>query len=257
MIMDFRINEGHIGDRVQAVAERRVSGEIIATGPLEWVEVVKNSQPVWRKSFFQGPDSAAGSLQLKVEFSSDSVPAMNVIAPPTEAMEWIGFISTNSGSFTALSKPSLSGSDQRQAIINPGNARRIDFITQTRGNQSGFIAELDGVTQDLVFDISIMGSQPGAEIANTGGVAASSGIHQKVSLLELYKGPVSRNIQDGALQGQLNMELVEPATENTLRFDFTDPGMTESADYYYLKIKQQDGNYGWSSPIWVGGFDLE
>jgi hypothetical protein len=87
--------------------------------------------------------------------------------------------------------------------------------------------------------------------------SAPVNIHKKISLMELFKGPVKRNIQEGGLQGQLCLEIVEPLMENTLGFDFIDSGMLENADYYYLKVKQQDGNYGWSSPIWVGGFDLK
>ncbi len=260
MILNFRVNGGRIGDRVQGAIERHVSGEIRGTGPLEWVEVIRNGLPVWRKPFYLPNEIArsANELWVKIEFSSGSMPGNNQIASPAPAREWIGFVSTSSGGFTRLTTPALSSSEQRQAIINPTNSRRIDFITQTRGNESGFSAKLDGVTEDLVFDISILGNETAPGLDDAGGELAEPSVtHQKVSLIELNKGSVTRDIRENGLHGQFSLEIVEPSVEDTLTFDFTDTGEREAADYYYLRVKQQDGNYGWSSPIWIGGFDLE
>jgi hypothetical protein len=32
---------------------------------------------------------------------------------------------------------------------------------------------------------------------------------------------------------------------------WTDPGPRDDTRYYYLRVKQADGHYGWTSPVWV------
>jgi len=34
-------------------------------------------------------------------------------------------------------------------------------------------------------------------------------------------------------------------------FTFSDPDTTLREAYYYVRVEQQDGQLGWSSPIWI------
>ena len=36
-------------------------------------------------------------------------------------------------------------------------------------------------------------------------------------------------------------------------FEWEDNG-EKQGDYYYVRVKQADDSYAWSSPIWVGGY---
>ena len=37
-------------------------------------------------------------------------------------------------------------------------------------------------------------------------------------------------------------------------FEFTDNGSPRQGDYYYVRVKQANDAYAWSSPTWIGGF---
>jgi hypothetical protein len=39
-------------------------------------------------------------------------------------------------------------------------------------------------------------------------------------------------------------------------FEFVDNGRTRLTDYYYIKATQVDDQVAWSSPVFVGGFDV-
>jgi hypothetical protein len=42
-----------------------------------------------------------------------------------------------------------------------------------------------------------------------------------------------------------------PGTSSEIRFNFTDREKAQGEVFYYLRAEQQDGQLGWSSPVWV------
>jgi len=42
-----------------------------------------------------------------------------------------------------------------------------------------------------------------------------------------------------------------PGAGAEMNFTFTDTGATSREAYYYIRVEQQDGQLGWSSPVWV------
>jgi hypothetical protein len=264
MILDFRVNKGGMGERVAFSSMRQISGEVNGTDALAWIEVIKNGRPIWRKSFETPTEkkSEATNLQLKVEFYSDSSPPRNEISAPRPANEWIGYLSINEGVFTGLAAPGFSQATTRKVVINPGDEQRIDFITQTRGNPSGFTTRVDRITEDSVFDVSLMLEDRGKSLGQgdkgqNGDSLDASGIRQKISLIELSRGVVERDIDIDGSSLRLSLGIVEPGEEQNYSFEFVDDKDPARGDYYYLRVKQQDDAFGWSSPVWVGGFDLK
>ena len=45
--------------------------------------------------------------------------------------------------------------------------------------------------------------------------------------------------------------LTRPGEGDELRFSFVDADCPRGEHYYYLRVSQEDGEFGWSSPIWV------
>ena len=34
-------------------------------------------------------------------------------------------------------------------------------------------------------------------------------------------------------------------------FEYTDPDIANTGDYYYLRVSQSDNEFAWSSPVWI------
>jgi hypothetical protein len=44
-----------------------------------------------------------------------------------------------------------------------------------------------------------------------------------------------------------------PQTEFAHRFDLTDRRESTGRDWYYVRVRQRNDQWAWSSPIWVEG----
>ena len=51
----------------------------------------------------------------------------------------------------------------------------------------------------------------------------------------------------------IRVELVDSDGSMDRQFTFVDTDEVNHGDYYYVRVRQQDGSMAWSSPIWVGG----
>jgi hypothetical protein len=257
MILGFAVNGGKIGDRIPYADTRYVSGEVIGTSPLDSIVVMKNGQAIWEKSFLQTEQetSSAESIWIKLDVYSDSVPLNEQIDLPRPGREWIGYVQINEGKIESFRAPGFEKVARKRALIHPENSRRVDFVTRTRGADSGFLVEISGVTEDLVFDINIkQGFENDAETPLSRPPSATPQVRQKVALNELSQGRVIRKLAVNGYMDRFEMEIVNPDSSRSHQFEFIDNVTVNHGDYYYLKVRQIDDVYGWTSPIWVGGF---
>jgi hypothetical protein len=263
MILDFTVNGAELGDRIPYAEIRHISGEVIGTNSLDSLAVMKNGKPIWEKSFLKVDQvdqdtPQAESVWVRVSVYSGSSPLNNQIDLPRQAREWIGYLQLSQGRFESIRAPGFEDVERKRVLINPESARRIDFVTRTRGADSAFLVEVSGVTDDVVFDVNIkQGHENDSETPMTRPPSVTPEVRQKVSLAELYQGRVVRNLPVNGYIDRVEMEIVNPITVRSHRFEFTDNVSVNHGDYYYLKVRQSDDAYGWTSPIWVGGFDLQ
>jgi hypothetical protein len=260
MILDFSINGGEIGDRIPFAESRHISGEVIGTSELDSIAIMKNGRPVWQKSFLQieQETSLAESIWIRLNVYSDSVPLNEQIDIPRPGREWIGYLQLNHGRFESLRAPGYEKVARKRVLINPENSRRVDFVTRTRGTDSAFLVEVSGVTDDMVFDVNIkQGHENDSEVPLSRPPSVTPEVRQKVSLVELSQGKVVRKLPVNGYIDRFELEIVNPGTQRSHQFNFTDNVSVSHGDYYYLKVRQSDDAYGWTSPIWVGGFDLK
>lgn len=255
MILDFQVNNGLMGSRVPFSERRIIEGQVIGSAPIDVVSIFKNGELLWEKTYSRPQKIITSESGAYIQFTvfSDSAPFKNQQDLPRQGREWLGYLEVSDG---ALSSITHVGNNSNMVRINPTNRQRVDFLLHTRGNQRGFIAELSTVNDDLVFDINIKeGYEDEFESPLTRLPAPTPLLRQTISLNELRRGDVVRNISVQGYSDRISLRLINPDAPLWQNFEFVDGRETGEADYYYVRIKQIDGEYGWSSPIWVGGFD--
>jgi hypothetical protein len=255
MIVDFQLNSARMGSRIPFSQRRIIQGEVVGTAPIDMISIFKNGSVVWEKTYSRPQERIAVASGAYVKFSvySDSRPFKDQQDLPRQGREWLGYLEVSEG--TLLSVTPGKGRWE-QVRINPSNEQRVDYLLHTRGNHSGFIAEISMLDEDLEFDIVIKeGHEDELESPRTRPPAPTPQVSQRVSLDELRRGDVVRRINVQGYNDEITLRLIEPQSPLEQQFEFVDARDPRIADYYYVRIRQIDDEYAWSSPIWVGGFD--
>ncbi|WP_146070247.1 hypothetical protein [Arthrobacter sp. GMC3] len=55
----------------------------------------------------------------------------------------------------------------------------------------------------------------------------------------------------GFLTGAFVFDRAEPSSALDMNFTFEDEGSGDGEDWYYVRVRQHNDQYAWSSPIWV------
>ena len=73
--------------------------------------------------------------------------------------------------------------------------------------------------------------------------------------------PIEEVTQGGTrtleVEGYRDSVRIEPALvpfESSMRYEFNDPSTPQFGDYYYFRVRLENGNFAYTSPIYVGDF---
>ncbi len=252
IILDFRVNNGSMGSRIPSSERRIIQGEVVGSAPIDVISLFKNGSLLWEKTYSRPQELTESGAYLKLTFFSDSAPFMGQQDLPRQGRQWLGYLGVSEGELLSISY----GGNFNTVRINPANRQRADFLLHTRGNQRGFVTELSSSADDLIFDISIKeGHEDELELPRTRLPAVTPSVRQRISLDELKRGDVVRDVNVQGYTDQITLRLINPDAALTQKFEYVDVREIREADYYYVRVKQIDDEYAWSSPIWVGGFD--
>ena len=75
----------------------------------------------------------------------------------------------------------------------------------------------------------------------------------RLAFSELKEGRMQREFSVDRHTDRIRVQLIDPDAPMDRRFTFVDNEGVNQGDYYYVRVRQQDGSMAWSSPIWVGG----
>jgi len=71
-----------------------------------------------------------------------------------------------------------------------------------------------------------------------------------VRLADLLAGPRAHYL-GGFLTPVYYFHRAMPLHETTAQFSLTHHAQSDRRDWYYVRVRQQNGHWAWSSPIWV------
>jgi hypothetical protein len=114
----------------------------------------------------------------------------------------------------------------------------IWFSTRTWGNSTTTTSGTQGIC------LTVAGS------ADTWIRGQINGHVVEVSLADLIEGPVSGYL-GGFLTPAYCFHRAVPKAEYTCAINFPHLASPDSRDWYYVRVRQLNGQWAWSSPIWV------
>jgi len=62
-----------------------------------------------------------------------------------------------------------------------------------------------------------------------------------------------REMPVGRHTDTITLQVIDPNGPMDQSFFYVDNAEMGHGDYYYVRVKQLNGSWAWSSPIWVGG----
>jgi len=130
------------------------------------------------------------------------------------------------------------GDDFAYAALDLISPQILHFSTQTRPNPTFQTPATEGVVLELEGGI------------NTIIEADINGQTYRHSLGELMMGSQT-HYRGGFVSPALCFHKAVPQSEYDLTFDLTHLSISKIRDWYYVRVRQNNGQMAWSSPIWV------
>jgi hypothetical protein len=240
----FSINGELLGAVLPACRERHVSVEVDGGHALDYVEVLHNNRIIHRASAYEGLHAAerdpyAAPLKTHVDVGWGEK-GTNV--------DWQVDLEIVNGRLVDV-EPRFRGHEivapqgrEEEAYAFSRWERRgehgVSFATRTWGNPTTTTSGTQGV------GLAVSGD------ANTRIRGEFNGHTVEVSLSGLIDGPESGYL-GGFLTPAYCFHRAVPQAEYTCKIDFSHMVQASSRDWYYVRVRQLNGQWAWSSPIWV------
>jgi hypothetical protein len=235
------VNGAPMGGEAPAAAERDIAVQVTGMAELDYVEVVRSGQVVHRAEPPRTPYAVPafrGTVGLTVGWGEVGV-----------EVPWTVRLRIEGGRLLTV-QPRLHGEDvvEPRADI-PARFRFTDWkrdgvnavllTTLTRGNPT----PTSDATQGLALEIS--------GDARTRVVAELNGTEVSRAVGDLLDGPRTGYL-GGFLSGAYRFERAVPDAARTLHLEFTDKRDRADADWYYVRVRQVNDQWAWTSPTWIG-----
>jgi hypothetical protein len=250
-ILISSVNDAIPGSRVAFSPSREISGEVYANYGIDEIELFKNGVSIDSKSFASSMDT--GRIQVKLTSPNDALP-WDI---PRNGREWIGYLRLSSGTINGIIADSYNQSDFRRIAANPSDSRRVDFITWTHGGSSSFLLDIEADDEDLSVEVVIMeGFEDMSQIPKYRAPSVTRAVRLPVNFDDLLNGSVFRSYDSNGYSDQIEISLVSAEAPKKAGFRFVDAGNPRAGDYYYVRVQGLQDQMIWSSPVYVGGFDV-
>jgi hypothetical protein len=236
------LNGAPMGSIVEAGSSRRIDVAVRGGSALDYVEIVRNGDVIARTSPARRSapgrqDAFEGILSLGVGWGE-----VGVVTPWDIQVEVVG------GRIDAV-EPRLHGYD----VVAPSDqepdhyafseweqidAQKVVLRTLTRGNPTVVTDATQRLALHVTGDTStrLIATINGQRVAHTVG--------------ELLSGP-RVGFTGGFLSGSYVFERAEPRDALALEWSVEDEGTDAAEDWYYVRVRQLNDQYAWSSPMWA------
>lgn len=243
--LDFKLNDAPMGAVIPATPERAITVAVQGGAALDYVELLHNNRVVARLNRHElttvAADPFADTVQIHFEVGW---------AERSEDVDWDVQLALQGGRLVAV-EPRFRGHE----IVAPSaeeaesyafsawqqqDDHRISFRTRTWGNATTTTPSTQGV------NLTVAGNQESVIQATING-------HQvAVPLSRLLQGPLSGYL-GGFLTPCYYFHRAVPSAEATAELRFTHRQHSRQRDWYYVRVRQTNDQWAWSSPIWVEG----
>lgn len=240
IVVGFSVDDVPMGSSLARTTRPQLRADITGVAPIDYVDVIRNGQLLHRIDRASASRSS-GAFHGTVGFA--------VGWGVRDATDWTARIRVEGGRLVDVT-PRLRGDDiLAPAAVEPTHYRFSDWgrnelevwlTTRTAPNANPVT---DG-TQGLVLHVE---GDDRTTIA-----ATVNGIHAEHRIGELRDGSVAHYLRP-TISPAFRFERAVDRDELTASLDLTDdlPATADTADFYYLRIRQTNDQWAWTSPVWV------
>jgi hypothetical protein len=238
----FDLNGAIMGQDAAASDQREMQISLQGENPLDYIEIIRNGEAIHRLSSHeinhQPQNNFIGLIGISVGWGNRP-----------ERFEWDvqlyienGLITRPLPSFKGDVTVSPQNNDQTSYQVSSWNQvdeRHIEFKTSTISNPN--------ITTDTTqsFGLHIEGD------SKTKIVATINGKTVVYSLIELLDGPRTGYLE-GFVSPAYKLWRAVPKDEYCWTTAFLDKRDVSKQDWYYVRVRQKNDQWAWSSPVYVG-----
>ena len=234
--LKFAINEAIMGDVFPYTEDRHISVSVIGGDSIDCIDVLHNNKIIHRESPLL-EEKPQQTYKIYLELGWGELP---------EDTLWDVKFNVTNGEILSVEPRFRGYGSQGQPLGNKYaytqweqvNSHQVKFTTRTRPNASLHTATTEGMS------FEVQGNQ------NT---SISTVInHQEFTyqLSELISGSRTHYL-GGFVSPAICMHRAKPASEYTHKFEFLHKHKTNQQDWYYIRVRQKNDQWAWSSPIWI------
>jgi hypothetical protein len=244
--LDFRINEAIMGDVIKG-KKRNISVKVEGQNYIDYIDVIKNGERLTRINVpfvDEVPNEETVRAKVKVEFGWNR---------SEDPINWLGSLSISEGTihsvtpcfrgsaFTAPQKDKIGKADLHKTLVNrivnkTDKSVELNMFTKKNDNT------LTSATQAVILDITM----PKSALLT----ADFNGKQFSHTMEELLAGTKS-HFMIGWLSEAIQFHRAAPESVYKTEFTLTDNKQEKDTDYYYVRVRQRDNNWAFSSAIWV------
>jgi hypothetical protein len=254
IILTTDVNGARMGTSTDYADSRTISGQVIGTAPIDTVTIIKNGEEIWSQEHYTTVMESDGPSKLQLTFYSDSDP-YHPRDNPRGWRAWSGSLEVKNANLLSASATDHKNPDLQFLRVSEINENLIVFNSQTRGDTSSIDLVLDNVGAETVIELRL-------EAANEHGGAPqlfrrhgrTPAWDMSFALQALNENPLEETRTFQAWSDKVILRRVVEEGVLETEFEFTDIESPRQGDYYYVRVKQANDAFAWSSPTWVGGF---
>ena len=251
MILDFRLNEAKMGQQAKFATERKISGRVIGTTPIESISLIKNDKEIWHKDYLKIDSGRYHDEEnFQVTFESPSFP-MHPNDNPRGIRGWIGTLRITGADIVSFSGTDFFNVERHSLELDKDNPQKIHFATGSRGDTSSIKLKLKNIKRNAKVTLNF---EPTKELG--GGrfrkPAFIPGSKVVLAFNELVDGKTRQVMPIDDYNDTVTLRRVVETGPDDVSFQIEDTGNIQG-DYYFVRVKQANDASAWSSPIWVGG----
>ena len=241
--VDFSVNVATMGDVVKGARRRGVFVNVEAQNYIDYVDVVKTTRVIARLNgpfVAAAPEGRTVRAKVKLEFGWNR---------EAEYVRWLGTVRLTGGRIlgmqtcfrgAAFTSPQ-PGETAFKTRVNKVLERSEDAVRlemYSSKNPNTMTPALQGVILDVEMPLDAM------IVADFNGRVFSH------SLAELFQGSKAHFMR-GWLSEAVRFNRAVPESAFTVGTWFIDDEPERDTDYYYVRVRQRDAQWAWTSPIWV------
>ena len=253
-ILDLRLNGELMGRRMDYAPARTIEGQVMATAPIDTIDVIKNSEVVSTTNFLDQSLDDGGWLEVSFYSQSEDL----IRDAPRGFRTWTGTLTVQGASIAEVRPVSLANYEKESVTFDDTDPARVAFSLVTRGRENRLLLKLTEISDDTTIRIETV---PTPEEGVTfprfyQPVAAVKPVDVTFNWDEFANGVATRDIPAGRYTDTIRLRGINPDGPMDRTFSWTDPDEPADGDYYYVRVTQLDGKMAWSSPWWVGGIPV-